>query len=346
MSELEEVIIMALQDKKLRKTLERIVKKESELRQKYPTQSSWWDWEIGDIGVEPWHVLKLVRMGIVERTYASRSHKYYRLVDYELTRQLLSKPTKHLKKRLDTIMEDKNLCKPVPKSYEELFDVVVGYDDYKWLVWKALKKWERGHKPAHFLLTGPPATGKTIFVECIEKKIGCCVYVAAESARRGGFVERILDAYNTYGRKFILIVDELDKMDSEAMKILHNLMEYRLNITVHGKMIDDDKMRVMIIATTNQLHRVPEAIRSRFGNPLHFTYYDREQYIEVVKRVLTTFEGVSKELAEYIAVKTADMGIRDPRAARQIAQSVDTKEEVDKAIKILFKNKKFFTKKH
>lgn len=337
--DLESKILEALRDEKLYETLLLILRKEKELRQRYPDHPSWWDWEIGDIGAEPWHVIKLLRMGIVKRTYASSKHKYYKLVDYELTLRLVQQYSSNLskvkaKKKSGRLAPK---CNPVPSTPEELFDVVVGYDDYKWAIWKALKKWEKGAKPAHFLLEGPPATGKTLMIECIETKIGCCVYVASENARKGGLTDRIIEAYNVYGKQFILLLDEIDKMDSEAMKLLYNLMEGRLDISRRGSNIYDPDVRVMVIATSNQLYKVPEAIRSRFGKPLSFKYYGYDDFVEVSILVLTKLEGIEYELAEYISKYLADKGIRDPRVPRQIARIVDTKEEVDRVFKILFK---------
>jgi len=324
--------------------LKKIIAKEEELDKKYPNNPDWRVWEVGDVGVPPWIVMKLLHFGIVERTYSSASHKYYRLVDRSAVKRILKefdqggKPTEDAKSVVSKTHTDlKSFKLPSP---EEMFHLVVGYDDYKWIIWKGIKKWLKGSKPAHFLLVGDPATGKTIFVQCLEKYLPNTVYVAGETARRGGFVERIVEGYRRYGKAFILMIDEVDKLDSDAVKTLHNLMEGVLDVPVSGKQLTVRDMRVMVIATSNRPDKIPESIMSRFGEPLVFKAYDKDEFVEVSKRVLKD-EGLNSRLAERIAVKLAELGVRDPRVARQVGRIVEDEEDVEKAIRILLKRKTF-----
>ena len=318
--------------------LREIVKRALEYVKKLKAEGkSWEDFELADIGAQWWDVRKLVYdYGIFKITYKSSRHTFYAFaVPIEEVEKMLRK----FEVSPDKWGEPKEGEIKVPDSPEELFGVIEGYDDYKWIIWKGLKKWAKGGKPPHFLLVGPPSTAKTLFLECIENKVGRTIYVAGESARRGGFVERILEGFNRWGKAWILEVDEIGRLDSDALKTLHNLMEYRLDIPVSGKQISVKNVRIMVIATSNTLYNVPETIRSRFGQPLVFSAYSEEQYIRAAVKALTELEGIPKELAQEIAVKTAKMGIRDVRVARQIALIVDSKDEIDKAIKILFKKK-------
>jgi len=324
--------------------LKKIIAKEEELDKRYPNNPDWRVWEVGDVGVPPWVVMKLLHFGIVERTYSSASHKYYRLVDRNTVKKILQefdlggKPVREAKHAVSkTHTELKSFRLPSP---EEMFHLVVGYDDYKWILWKGIKKWLKGSKPAHFLLVGDPATGKTIFVQCLEKHLPNTVYVAGETARRGGFVERIVEGYRRYGKDFILMIDEVDKLDSDAVKTLHNLMEGVLDVPVSGKQLTVKGMRVMVIATSNRPDKIPESIMSRFGEPLVFKAYDKDEFIEVSKRVLTD-EGLDKVLAKKIAVRLAELGVRDPRIARQIGRIAENEEDVERVIKILIKRKVF-----
>ena len=345
MSEIETHLRALLTSKpEYRMWLKKIIQKEEELDKRYPNNPDWRVWEVGDVGVPPWVVMKLLHFGIVERTYASSSHKYYRLVDRSAVKRVLQeferggKPTTGAERVIAKTHTDLKSFKLPPP--EEMFHLVVGYDDYKWIIWKGIKKWLKGSKPAHFLLVGDPATGKTSYVQCLEKHLTNTVYVAGESARRGGFVERVLEGYKRYGKAFILMIDEVDKLDSDAVKTLHNLMEGVLDVAVSGKQTTVKGMRVMVIATSNRPDKIPESIMSRFGEPLVFKAYDKDEFVEVSVRVLKD-EGLDEKLASKIAVKLANMGIRDPRVARQIGRIVESEEDVDRAIKILLKRKIF-----
>ncbi len=320
--------------------LKKIIAKEEELDRRYPNNPDWRVWEVGDVGVPPWVVMKLLHFGIVERTYASSSHRYYRLVDRATVKRVLQeferggKPSEGAGR---VVLKTHTDLKPIklPRP-EEMFHLVVGYDDYKWIMWKGIRKWLKGSKPAHFLLVGDPATGKTIFVQCLEKHLPNTVYVAGETARRGGFVERIVEGYRRYGKAFILMIDEVDKLDSDAVKTLHNLMEGVLDVPVSGKQLTVKGMRVMVIATSNRPEKIPESIMSRFGKPLVFKAYGRDEFIEVSRRVLRD-EGLDEALAEKIATKLAELGVRDPRVARQVGRIVEDEEDVERAIRILIK---------
>jgi len=316
-----------LQDPRLREVIERALDHVKKLEAE---GKSWRDFELHEIQTNWWDARRLVYdYGIFKITYKSSSHTFY----------AFAVPIEEVEAKLREVKAVPKEFKPtavpdelrVPDHPSKLFDLIEGYDDYKWLVWKALVKWAKGGRPAHFLLSGPPATAKTMFLECIEAKVGRTIYVAGEAARRGGFVERVIEGYARWGDRWILEVDELDKLDADAMKTVYNLMEGRLDVAVHGKQVQD-RVDVLVIATTNQYWRIPEALRSRFGKPLEFAYYNQEQYVKAVIKALEN-EGVPRHLAEAIAEKTAKLGVRDPRVARQVARLVDSEEEVDDVLR-------------
>jgi hypothetical protein len=285
--------------------------------------------ETGDIGVPFWDFRKLVYdYNIFKVIYHSSRH-----TDYFFTVPLeeVEKKLKEYSAGHEEVGSGEKLNITLSEP-QELFAMIEVYDDYKWLIWKGLKKWIEGGKPAHFILAGSPATAKTMFLEIIEKKIGRTMYIAGEVARRGGFIERVIEGYGKWGKKWILEVDEIDKLDSDALKTIYNLMEGRLDIAVSGKQIRDNDVSIMVIASTNQYWRLPETLRSRFGKPLEFYTYNQEQYIKAVIKALK-IENINEDLAKNIADKTASLGIRDVRIARQIARIVDNADEIDRVLK-------------
>ena len=314
-----------LQDAKYREIIERAYNYVKRLESE---GKSWRDFELTDIGVQYWDFRKLVyNYNIFKITYHSSNHTFYAFtVPLEEVEKMLKSSIVVEEKKVE---EKLNITLSEP---QELFAMIEGYDDYKWLIWKGLKKWIEGGKPAHFILAGSPATAKTMFLEIIEKKIGRTMYIAGEVARRGGFIERVIEGYGKWGKKWILEVDEIDKLDSDALKTIYNLMEGRLDIAISGKQIRDNDVSIMVIASTNQYWRLPETLRSRFGKPLEFYTYNQEQYIKAVIKALK-IENVNEDLAKIIAEKTASLGIRDVRIARQIARIVDNADEIDRVLK-------------
>lgn len=69
----------------------KIFRHETELRSRYPDKPGWWEWEVGDVGIPPWMVVKLARYNVIYRTYKSSRHSYWRLKDYDATKRFLMK---------------------------------------------------------------------------------------------------------------------------------------------------------------------------------------------------------------------------------------------------------------
>jgi hypothetical protein len=103
----------------------------------------------------------------------------------------------------------------------------------------------------------------------------------------------------------------------------------------------EEHMDVWVFATANTLRGIPTENISRFKPYIfHFREYTLDEYVRVVVRVLTEREGVTSDLAKYIANKLVGV-TRDVRASRGLGRTCKTKEEVDEYIEILRKYKGF-----
>ncbi|MFL6411960.1 MAG: hypothetical protein ACJ71K_12075, partial [Nitrososphaeraceae archaeon] len=110
----------------------------------------------------------------------------------------------------DFIKKLKTVCEiPVPLSVREralkVFSNIEALDDVKEMMLRALESTER----AHTLLTGPPASAKSLFMLEIEKFMQSKVYFAEGAATSKAGIQRFI-AENPH--KEIIIIDEIDKM--------------------------------------------------------------------------------------------------------------------------------------
>jgi holliday junction DNA helicase RuvB len=101
----------------------------------------------------------------------------------------------------------------------KVFSRIEGLDDIKEMMLRALESHER----AHTLLTGPPASAKSLFMQEIEKFLGTKVYFAeGASTTKAGLQRFIAENQN----KEIIIIDEIDKMQMKDQEGLLTMMEW------------------------------------------------------------------------------------------------------------------------
>lgn len=300
-------------DPELLESLRRIYEHELRLREKYPDKPSWWEWEIGDVGVPPWHVVKLVRLGLVERTYASSNHKYYRLKNIEKAEELL---TGGIATRAGVSRLAPGKTQSIPP---DLFDVIVGHDEVKWLLRKSLKA-ERHH----VLLVGPPATAKTLFLLEIARLPGA-VFIDATHSTRVGLRELILTLRPRY-----VLIDEIDKVVNEDFwHGLNNIMETGIvSYSKAGEAVNV-RVNVNIYATANTKRFIHETLLSRF-DVIEMEPYDDETLRGIIVRLLVKHYKKSERLAERIAdLVINDLGSRDVRDAIKAAKVIDSEEDLE-----------------
>src|ERR687885_1588148 len=99
-----------------------------------------------------------------------------------------------------------------------VFSNIEGLDDIKEMMLRALESSER----AHTLLTGTPASAKSIFTLEIEKYMSSKVYFAEGAATTKAGLQRFI-AENQH--KEIIVIDEIDKMAIKDQEGLLTMME-------------------------------------------------------------------------------------------------------------------------
>ena len=294
-----------------------------EWRQKEKEGMDYMGWEWYDVGVHPSKLNKLVLEGIIRIVHKSRSMTVYRLRDFD-----------SIKEFIETREQIKYRPERKQVNPDELFKYIVGYDDIK----QVLKMVLRSEKPVHCLLVGPPASGKTLFLEDIYNAYDDAEFVIGSEASSVGILKLIREA-----RPSILLIDEIDKiLKGEDLSTLLSVMEGGKIRRVKGDEITDmEEINIKVIAAGNTDKRMPQELKSRFGFKFYLKPYTKNQFLQICKNYLSRFEEVTEETAEYIGNIVWEELDRDIRTARSIARVCkDNKEQIDFIVNTLKKYKK------
>jgi len=219
---------------------------------------------------------------------------------------------------------------PLPRIPRDLFADIEGHESKKAAILMAL----RSRRPVHVLLAGPPGVAKTLFLLDLARVEGA-YYIIGSRLSKAGLTEFL----KTY-RPYLLIIDEIDKMDWKDQSILLSLMETGIVTVTLKTEVVRLSLNTRVFAACNREDKLDPALYSRFL-VLRFTEYTAEEYIKLVPKVLVKREGVDPQLAEYIAASLAPF-TRDVRDAIKVARMARTKEEVDLLVAELKKTKRLY----
>lgn len=268
-------------------------------------------WEWCDVGVFPIKLMKLVESGILEVVYKSSSHTNYRLADFDtiqkyfMAKSIITKPQKS------------------EVNPDDLFKYIVGYDDVKQLLRSVLSI----QKPVHILMIGPPATGKTLFLEDIYNAYPDAEFIIGSEATSIGLSKLIREK-----RPSILLIDEIDKiLKGEDLSTLLSVMESGKTRRVKGNNITDMiEVNIKVIAAGNTDKHLPPELKDRFFPPLYLKPYTHQQFVDVVVGYLTNFEDTTEDVAKYIADKVwnLDKSVRTARGLARMCKKIDNIDDI------------------
>ena len=162
-------------------------------------------WEAQTIGLPSQKLRSLITAGLLGITFSSNSSTDYALAGKDLIWDFLKGNATTSKIPVEQELE-------IP---DDLFACIIGYDDVK----EEMKLTLREGRRNHYLLIGPPATAKSLFLMELGKLSG--TYPATGSTVTG---PGLTDALLTYQPK-VLILDELDKVRMDATAVLLSVME-------------------------------------------------------------------------------------------------------------------------
>ena len=212
---------------------------------------------------------------------------------------------------------------------EKFFFNVVGYSDIKRLLLKSVVSKE----PVNILLTGPPSSSKTVFLLEMLEGLDDTYFIDAVGASGPGMTDHLFNNNTKY-----LLIDEIDKMKKNDQATLLNVMETGIlsETKLKGK-TRQKKMKLWIFATSNDVERLSEPLRSRFME-LHLEEYTYEEFIEIVRRLLNKRYHLDSNLSEKIGYAVWNqMKSKDVRDAIKIAKLTKSSTDIDWLVDVQMK---------
>src|SRR5436309_8063894 len=83
------------------------------------------------------------------------------------------------------------------------FDEIIGHDQIK----KLFQMATTSNEPTHILLTGPPASAKTMFLLSLRQHLKSTYFFDGSNTTKAGIIDYLLENKLRY-----LLIDEIDKM--------------------------------------------------------------------------------------------------------------------------------------
>lgn len=238
-----------------------------------------WEWHMVHTPIPTLH--RMVADKLLDITLATRSSKHFRVRNTELITDILQ----FFEKKEEE--GNKEQIKEIP---DDLFSSIVGHNNIKNLLRLAVE----AENPSHVLLSGPPASSKTLFL--IElNRLPDSYYALGGTLTEAG-LSNLLFIY----RPRFLIIDEVDRLPTSEIGQLNSLMATgRISETKWGKTRSID-LQTKVFAAGIRVNKLPQDLLSRFIK-LKFPSYSEAEFIIVSTTVLTTREGIMPERAEEIA---------------------------------------------
>jgi len=198
----------------------------------------------------------------------------------------------------------------IRKSHENApFEDIVGYDHVKRLFRMALESESR----THILVTGPPASAKTMFLTSLLQFLKNAYFVDGGNSTKAGMIQYLFENRPRY-----LLIDEIDKSAPKHQTFLLNLMETGIVSETKYVKTRETKMDVSVFATCNDSRKLSVALRSRFFQ-VQMEPYTYEEFYGITLRLLHDRVKVAPTVAD--AVWNTSKNIRDCVRIGKLAQS-------------------------
>jgi Holliday junction DNA helicase RuvB len=208
------------------------------------------------------------------------------------------------------------------------FDDIIGYDDLKELLTKCLVVKDS----CNVLLSGPPASSKTIFLLSIQKEVSNVCFIDATNTSGPGLVDYLFGHPDTQ----VICIDEIDKLKKNDQTALLNLLENGILSSTKVKKTRSIRLKgVKVFATSNDVGRLVEPLRSRFLK-FELPEYTWESFLEITQKLLHKRYGLdevtSARVAEVVWSSMQTKDLRDVLAIGKLTKNTEDVEFMSKAL--------------
>jgi len=282
------------------------------------------------------HSIKPAALRHWERPPGSTAEDMRRLRDggfVELSSQSGNRAWYKLTKTGSDLIWSQNMEREMTKipatSVLDAMSLIVGFDDVKERMAWVIENKEK----VHFLMIGPPACAKSLFLEAVRSAVPQATIVFGSQTSASGLSDALFDNQPEF-----LLADELDKMRWDAYSIMLALLERGEILVTKSQKTRGIQLNTTVFAACNKSDKMPPELLSRFVQ-LHFPHYSREEFIDVCCGYLSRSEDCLRELAALIGRLVYDYDLGDVRTARKVYRllKAPTEEEVHSAINFLRK---------
>jgi holliday junction DNA helicase RuvB len=201
------------------------------------------------------------------------------------------------------------------KKEDSLFENIYGYDDIKRLFRMAILS----NHNCSILLTGPPASAKTLFLQSL-MKLKDSHFFDCSNVMKSGVIEYIFENKPRY-----LLLDEIDKLSKKDQTFLLNLIEAGTVSETKFNKIRKMEIKTSVFATSNNVEKIIEPLQSRFLI-VKLQAYTYEQFYEITLRLLMSSRfNVDEEIAKAkaIVIWNSSRNLRDCMRIAGLAKSED-----------------------
>jgi len=225
---------------------------------------------------------------------------------------------------------EREFTKIPASSVLEAMDLVVGFDDIKDAIAKAVESRQR----INFLLEGPPACAKSLMLEGVRSAVPDAYMAFGSRTSASGLSEALFEHQPS-----VLLLDEADKMHNDVYSVLLGLMESGEILETKSRRTRGIKLDTMLIAACNSTAKMPREFLSRFALHVLFPTYTREEFIDVCRGFLSRVEQCPEDIAVIIGSAIFDYSLGDVRKARGVWQLMTTpdREEIHRVIQLMMK---------
>lgn len=176
---------------------------------------------------------------------------------------------------------------------KDCFNVIIGYEEIKEelrIICDMLSNPDEYKKLGAkinegLILSGRPGTGKTTLANCLIKSTGRNVFVCRKKASDGEFVKNIDEVFQNAKANMpsIVLLDDLDKFSDQDKDL--DAEEFA---TVQSCIDEVRGMDVFVMATVNNIHKIPESLlrAGRLGKRIKVRQPKQKEAISIVKHYI------------------------------------------------------------